>query len=209
MPIIFRKPVAMGVHASPSLSKPWVRRTLYGIYYFCIFVIILMETIEIARLAVASLGVALLPFVYVGCLVATVLHATDGFRGVVRGYEVALILFWALGLCVTAVKTAALVRFGKQEPLARKATAYPVDDQVSQPRQDIMHLQYTCKDRAWRSWPLSLGVERPCLFLCFQLQVTDLVVLAVFYGLLVVMETLLFLKKPGQEILSQPAAVKT
>ncbi len=127
LPLFFRSPLA----SRPSPPRRWVRVIFLALYYFCIGVIILMESIEIARLARASLGIGLLPFVYAGCLVAAAGQATDGLRGTFRGWQAACLLFWVLGLCISAVKTAALTRFGTDGPLARDDSAYPVEDQVT------------------------------------------------------------------------------
>ena len=149
-PLLFRKPLAPATTSRPR--RRWVRILLQVIYYFSIFVIILMETVEIARLARADLGIALLPFVYAGCLLAGAVQAT----GAVRGGQAANLLFWTLGLCITAVKTAAVARFGTTGPLARQDTAYPIDHQI-----------------------------------------TDLVILIIFYGLLMGLEIAMMFVKPG------------
>ena len=112
-------------------TRPRVRKILAACYYFCIGVIVLMQSVEIGRLAAANLGIGLLPFVYVGCATACVMQATGGLRGRVPGFQVGAVLFWALSACITAVKLAAVVRFGTVGPLARLDTAYPISDQFT------------------------------------------------------------------------------
>lgn len=90
-----------------------------------------METIEIARLALADLGVGLVPFVYVGCLVAVLLQVTDGLWGRLRGWQVSGALFWTLSFCITTVKTVAVGKFGTTGSLARNGSKYPVEDQLT------------------------------------------------------------------------------
>ncbi|KAH8887676.1 hypothetical protein GQ53DRAFT_606715, partial [Thozetella sp. PMI_491] len=123
-------PSALSSQRTPP-PRRWVQKTFVVAYYFCIGVIVLMESVEIGRLAAASLGVGLVPFIYVGCAVACALQATDGLWGHAKGFQVAGALFWALSLCITSVKLAAVVRFGVTGPLARLDTAYPISDQVT------------------------------------------------------------------------------
>lgn len=100
-------------------------------YYFCVAVVVLMETVEVARLALAQLGVALVPFVYALCALAIALQATNGLRGVLRGWQVALLLAWLLSACITAAKLAAVREFGTDGPYARVGSRYPTDDQIT------------------------------------------------------------------------------
>ncbi len=158
LPLLFRAPLALPAAATRAPAKRWVRLAVLVTYYFFVFVIILMETVEIARLATAQLGVALLPFVYVGSLLAAALVATDGARGRLRGWPLAALLFWVLSLCITAAKLAAVARFPTDGDLARNDSAYPVSHQI-----------------------------------------TDLLILVIFYGLLIVVQTALLVVLPASK----------
>lgn len=102
---------------------------------------VLMETIEIARLVLAKLGVGLLPLVYVGLAAAVVLQATDGARGRLgKHYRAATTVFWVGGFVITCVKTAAVAEMGifgndtqgtRTQQLARVGSMYPVVDQFT------------------------------------------------------------------------------
>lgn len=87
-----------------------------------------MTSLEIARLALAKLGIGLLPFTYISFLVAMGMRATGGLRGMVRGYSYAACFVWA-GLTVMFVlKIAGEVKEGIN---GRKDTKYPIVDQVT------------------------------------------------------------------------------
>ncbi|ORY61303.1 uncharacterized protein BCR38DRAFT_439825 [Pseudomassariella vexata] len=115
--------------STSSSPRPWVRRVLASVYYFLISVIVLMESVEIARLIIADLGIGTLPFVYVGCLLAVLLQATDGGWRRLRGWWAASIMFWTAGAVVTALKFVALTKF--TGILAREETLYPVEHQFT------------------------------------------------------------------------------
>lgn len=153
-PLLIRKPSAV-----VGASRRWVRLSALSVYFFCIVVIVLMETIEVARLVRADLGVGLVPFVYVGCLIAISLQATDALWGRLRGWQVSGTLFWLLSFCITTVKAVAVGRFGTKGPLARKGSKYPVEDQL-----------------------------------------TDLIVLVIFYAILVAMQIILVYVKPARRV---------
>ncbi|KAI0127135.1 hypothetical protein BJ170DRAFT_624358 [Xylariales sp. AK1849] len=123
------------------LGDHWRHYLITSLYYFFIVVITLMETIEIARLSLAKLGVGLLPLVYVGLAAAVVLQATDGARGRLgKHYWAATAGFWASGLVITGVKIAAVAEMGIfgsatqgvwSQHLARVGSMYPVADQFT------------------------------------------------------------------------------
>jgi len=148
--LIFRTSLAGPRRASP---RCWARTAALVIYYFSIGVVILMETVEIARLARAGLGIGLLAFVYVGCLAAIAAQATDGGKRALAGWQLASLVFWALGLCITSAKHAALGKFGTSGRFARVGSAYPVADQLT----DLMVLLI--------SYALLVGVEVALWFL--------------------------------------------
>ena len=151
-PLIFRHPVT----GRDRPVRRWLRIVLLVLYYFAIAVIVLMESVEVARFATTNLGVGLVPFVYAGCVVAGALQATGGLRGVLRGWQVAAFLFWVLSLCITTVKAAALAKFNKDGPEWRNDTAYSVDHQI-----------------------------------------TDLVILVIFYAIAGILEVVLLVVRPG------------
>ncbi|TFK73340.1 hypothetical protein BDN72DRAFT_854790 [Pluteus cervinus] len=128
-------PSSLSLAVRPPRAWParrhWMLRYLDGVYYFDIFVIVAMQSIEIGRLDAAQLGVGLLPFVYVGCAVAALMRGTRGLWGYVTGASAGCLLFWLLSMCVMVVKVVALARFGTHGSLARTGSAYPVPDQIT------------------------------------------------------------------------------
>lgn len=116
-----------------NVSRAWVRSGTLGLYYFCVFAVVLMESIEVGRLAKAGLGVGLLPFVYVACALAVAVCAADarvaGALGWQRGWwHEATALFCAMSGIITTVKTIAVEAL---DGAARLNTAYPVSDQYT------------------------------------------------------------------------------
>ncbi|KAG8169424.1 hypothetical protein KVR01_000169 [Diaporthe batatas] len=116
-----------------NVRRRWVRSGTVGLYYFCIFAIALMESIEIGRLAKADMGVGLLPFVYVACALCVVMCAMD-FRiaaalGWNRGWwQEGVALFGAISGIVSTMKTIAVEAL---DAGPRLNTAYPVSDQYT------------------------------------------------------------------------------
>ncbi|MCJ1402378.1 hypothetical protein MMC11_005598 [Xylographa trunciseda] len=105
------------------------------LYTLLIMAAILMTVLEIVRLALADLGIGLLPFTFVGIIVAGVLHLTSalsrgesllgGRRGWVRWANVGL---WTALVVVEAVKIAGEVKEGVG---SRVGTKYPMADEVT------------------------------------------------------------------------------
>ncbi|KAK8044930.1 hypothetical protein PG993_004954 [Apiospora rasikravindrae] len=113
-------------------------------YYGAVVVILLMQSVEIAQLERASLGVGLLPFVYAGAVGAAALRFAEGMWSGARGrfssflsealspFWVASIFLWTASAAVTATKTIALVTglgLDRDGPLSREDTPYPVKHQ--------------------------------------------------------------------------------
>lgn len=126
-----RVPSTQVLHA--NVRRAWIRRATLGLYYFCIFAIVLMESIEIGRLAKADMGVGLLPFVYVACVLAVVTCSTDaraaGWLGWERGWwHEATALFCGMSGIISTVKTIAVEAL---DGAGRLNTAYPVSDQYT------------------------------------------------------------------------------
>jgi hypothetical protein len=124
-------PPTQVLHA--NVRRAWVRSGTLGLYYFCIFGIVLMESIEIGRLALADMGVGLLPFVYVACALCVILCAMDvriaGVLGWQRGWwHEAVALFCAISGIISTGKTIAVEAL---DGAARMNTPYPVSDQYT------------------------------------------------------------------------------
>ncbi|MCJ1390353.1 hypothetical protein MMC18_003212 [Xylographa bjoerkii] len=108
---------------------------LLVLYTLLIIAAILMTVLEIVRLALADLGIGLLPFTFVGIILAGVLHLTSAFsrsknllggrRGWTRWVNLGL---WAALVVVEAVKIAEEVKEGVG---SRVGTKYPMADEVT------------------------------------------------------------------------------
>ncbi|KAI0129513.1 hypothetical protein BJ170DRAFT_681010 [Xylariales sp. AK1849] len=128
---------ARGARRAPKTTRwadwrlHWKHWLLYGAYYFCIGVIVLMESVEIVQLARAGLGVGILPLVYVGCGAAGFLQASDGCFRTMRGFWAASTAFWVGGAAMTVVKMAGLAGLGLQGHLAREGGVYPTVHQFT------------------------------------------------------------------------------
>jgi hypothetical protein len=124
-------PPTQVLHA--NVRRAWVRSGTLGLYYFCIFAVVLMESIEIGRLAKADMGVGLLPFIYVACALCVAACAMDGriagALGWKRGWwHEAVALFGGLSGIISTGKTIAVEAL---DGAARINTAYPVSDQYT------------------------------------------------------------------------------
>lgn len=109
---------------SSTWRAKWKRILLFAGYYFVVGVLVLMESVEVAGLARAKLGVGLIPFAYAGYLAAAVLQATDGGLRRVRGYWAASTAFWVAGAAITGLKVAGVMGLGLAGRLAREDTTY-------------------------------------------------------------------------------------
>lgn len=126
-----RVPSTQVLHA--NVRRAWIRSGTLGLYYFCVFAIVLMESIEVGRLAKADMGVGLLPFVYVACVLAVVTCCTDARVAAALGWErgwwhEAVALFCAMSGIISTVKTIAVEAL---DGAGRLNTAYPVSDQYT------------------------------------------------------------------------------
>lgn len=86
-----------------------------------------MESLEIARLVVAKLGIGLLPFVWVGVLVACAMHAFLKTRSAMG----ASVVFWIALAAVMAIKLSTLIKEEGQSERTGVANNYPLGDQVT------------------------------------------------------------------------------
>ncbi|KAL2044158.1 hypothetical protein N7G274_002863 [Stereocaulon virgatum] len=97
------------------------------IYYLLILAQFLMCVLEIVRLALAHLGIGLLPFTFVTLILAGTLRLTRGVQGSVIGWRWAnLAVFIALAI-TNGVKIAEEVKEGINQ---RKGTKYPESDEI-------------------------------------------------------------------------------
>ncbi|TVY24712.1 hypothetical protein LHYA1_G006729 [Lachnellula hyalina] len=101
--------------------------TVHILFYLFIIANILMLTLEIVRLELLHFGIGLLPFSYVGLLLGAGLHASEGFRGHIRGWQVVNGVLWLGGMVVSIVQ---VVGLNKEGIHGRKGTKYPISDQV-------------------------------------------------------------------------------
>ncbi|KAI9670835.1 MAG: hypothetical protein M1829_004724 [Trizodia sp. TS-e1964] len=121
-----RRRIATKYTSAPQPSRN--HRILHIIYYLLIIAAAGMATLEIVRLALASLGIGLLPFTYAGLAVAALLRGTRGVRGRVLWWRWANVFLW-VGLMVgNALKLAGEVKEGVD---TRKDTKYPMSDQIT------------------------------------------------------------------------------
>lgn len=110
-----------------SGAKSRVAKAMAVVYYILIVAMLAMESLEIARLSIAHLGIGLLPFIYVGVLTACAVHAFMTTR-LARG---ASALFWVALAVVMAVKLSALVEEEGRRERVGVAANYPLGDQVT------------------------------------------------------------------------------
>ena len=86
-------------HLRPSI----ISRVLSTAYYLLIVAMLAMLSLELARLVAAELGIGLLPFGYVGMLLAVFNRLT--WRS--KTARLANVVFWVLSIVAMALKTAA------------------------------------------------------------------------------------------------------
>jgi len=88
-----------------------------------------MEVLEIVRLELlGDYGIAMIPFVFVGLILAFALHWTKGIGGRIRGWQAINGVLWVGGIVVNIIKVVGLVNEGMG---GRKGTKYPIVDQVT------------------------------------------------------------------------------
>ena len=104
-----------------------VHNALSILYYLLVLAQVLMCVLEITRLALAHLGIGLLPFTFVALILAAALRFTRGLNGRVAGWKWAnLAVFIALAI-TNGVKIAQEVKEGIN---MRKGTKYPESDEI-------------------------------------------------------------------------------
>jgi len=88
-----------------------------------------MEVLEIVRLELLkNYGIALIPLVFIGLVLAFALHWTEGAGGRIRGWQAINGVLWVGGIVVNSIKVVGLVKEGID---GRKGTKYPIVDQVT------------------------------------------------------------------------------
>lgn len=103
------------------------RTTFLALYYLLLLAQILMCTLEIVRLALAHLGIGLLPFTYVTLFGAFIMRLTRGLGGRIREWRWANIAVFVALLVTNGVKVAEEVKEGVN---TRKGTKYPESDEI-------------------------------------------------------------------------------
>lgn len=117
-----------GMTTSVKTRSRW-QNVHRGFYTLLIILSILMVTLEIVRLALAKLGVGLLPFVYVGLGTALVMRWTAGFRGRLAHWRWCAVVLWLALIAADSVKLAEEAR-ESHAGNKRKGTKYPMSDEL-------------------------------------------------------------------------------
>ena len=86
-----------------------------------------MMTLEIVRLELLHFKIGLLPFTYVGMILAGVLHWSEGAKGRIRGWQGINGVVWIGGIVMSVVQVVGLSKEGIN---GRKGSKYPISDQV-------------------------------------------------------------------------------
>lgn len=102
-----------------------VSKVFYGLL---ILAQALMCTLEIVRLSLASLGIGLLPFTYIGLLVAFALRFSRRIPIPIENWRWASLFLWVLLAVANGVKLTEELKEGIKE---RKGTKYPMIDQIT------------------------------------------------------------------------------
>lgn len=105
-----------------------VHRAFKVLYGLLLLAQALMCTLEIVRLSLALLGIGLLPFTYIGLLVASALRFSQRFRGPIQKWRWASLLLWVSLAITNNVKLSGELKEGIN---SRKGTKYPMIDQIT------------------------------------------------------------------------------
>ncbi|CEJ94722.1 hypothetical protein VHEMI10238 [[Torrubiella] hemipterigena] len=108
----------------PKMARPHL--ITLTIYYLLIVCLVAMQALEIARLAKLDYGIGLLPFMFVGLLLAAFLHFTEGIEGLVVGWRGLNVFIWLGTMVMSIVKVVGLHYEGND----RTGSAYPMSDQI-------------------------------------------------------------------------------
>jgi len=105
------------------------KHTILSILYLLLVLAqILMCVLEIVRLALAHLGIGLLPFTFVALITACTLRLTRGFGDTIHGWRWTNLALWVALAVTNGVKIAEEVKEGTG---ARKGSKYPVADEIT------------------------------------------------------------------------------
>ncbi|KAG9246917.1 hypothetical protein BJ878DRAFT_244682 [Calycina marina] len=115
-------------HLRAKKSHNCLFTTVSVVYYLLIVANMLMEVLEIVRLELIQYGISLIPFTFVGLLLAGALHWTEGSGGRVRGWQAVNGVLWVGGIVMNVIKVVALVKEGIN---GRRDSKYPIVDQVT------------------------------------------------------------------------------
>ncbi|KAE9981635.1 hypothetical protein EG328_011469 [Venturia inaequalis] len=99
-----------------------------ALYALALFAALAMTVIEITRLELADLGIGLLPAEWAGFIIAGALRFSHGIEGRFPRYWIANVVFWVLLIATNAVRLVEMIKEGLG---ARRGTAYPMSDQVT------------------------------------------------------------------------------
>lgn len=105
-----------------------VHRAFKVLYGLLILAQALMCTLEIVRLSLALLGIGLLPFTYVGLLIAFALRMSQKFRGPIQKWRWANLFLWISLAVANVVKLSGELKEGIN---SRKGSKYPMIDQIT------------------------------------------------------------------------------
>lgn len=105
-----------------------VHRAFKVFYSLLILAQALMCTLEIVRLSLALLGIGLLPFTYIGLLVAFALRFSRRLRRPIQNWRWASLFLWVSLAVANGVKLTGELKEGIKE---RKGTKYPMIDQIT------------------------------------------------------------------------------
>lgn len=129
LPLVLRSALGDSIRLR-TYSKRWIRIAHLAVYYFCIAVVVLMQSVELAGLARIDLGIGLLWVVYVGCVFAAMLQATKGLVGMLRGWQIANIAFWITSSGFGLVKLLSLIQLAKHPAFQRTDGSYGISHQI-------------------------------------------------------------------------------
>ena len=87
-----------------------------------------MCVLEIARLALAHLGIGLLPFTFIALLTAAAMRFTKGLGGKAYGWNHLNLALWIALAVTNGIKVAEETKEGTG---ARKGSKYPVADEIT------------------------------------------------------------------------------
>lgn len=130
---MFKSPTWTRSSLGDDISKPpkrhgKVHRASKVLYGLLILAQALMCTLEIVRLSLALIGIGLLPFTYIGLLVAFALRFSRRLRRPIQNWRWASLFLWVSLAVANGVKLTGELKEGTKE---REGTKYPMIDQIT------------------------------------------------------------------------------